>query len=144
MKANLDSEALVNALTGFFLLPPYELFSIYSLPNAVLQFEALKSTFVLMTGLIQKFIKNLKKGNPDKLSNVYNALSDNDLFKTSMEQIKEHPELEKQFKFEVERILQMIWRVLATWLYIWRGYEANFKIDWTKSKWSWQEGLKKR
>lgn len=97
-------EALVNALTGFFLLPPYELFSIYSLPNAVLQFEALKSTFVLMTGLIQKFIKNLKKGNPDKLSNVYNALSDNDLFKTSMEQIKEHPELEKQFKFEVERI----------------------------------------
>nr|WP_318031161.1 hypothetical protein [Mycoplasmopsis bovis] len=125
-------------------MPPYELFSIYSLPNAVLQFEALKSTFVLMTGLIQKFIKNLKKGNPDKLSNVYNALSDNDLFKTSMEQIKEHPELEKQFKFEVERIYRWYEEYLLLGYISEEGYEANFKIDWTKSKWSWQEGLKKR
>nr|WP_318023628.1 endopeptidase La [Mycoplasmopsis agalactiae] len=97
-------ETLVRALTGFFLLPPYELFTIYSMPSALHQFEALKSNFVLMVRLIKKFINELNLGNTDKLLNIYNALTDNELFKNSMEQIKENSELEVQFNYEVERI----------------------------------------
>ncbi|EIN15338.1 Heat shock ATP-dependent protease [Mycoplasmopsis agalactiae 14628] len=97
-------EALVRALTGFFLLPPYELFTIYSMPSALHQFEALKSNFVLMARLIKKFIDELTLSNNNKLLNIYNALTDNELFKNSMEQIKENSELEVQFNYEVERI----------------------------------------